>query len=246
MKQPTHLTGSHHRPDGIAWRLAAEWDWLCRRSDAIERARAWAVTDEPFDDLDQLIRLAGFGPGRPTPAMDDVLHRLFLLAADDDLAARIVLQRIMPLLLGIVRNRARGGDDAMLEELVGAAWITIREYQRDRRPVCVVAALADGAFDRAYRRPSRRCIPPTRSVDPQVVAEVPLAEHCTPCEELADLLAEARRTGRADEDDIVLVRQLLAIGSPSQMAADLGVTPRTIRNRRDRVTYRLRQVALAA
>ena len=47
-------------------------------------------------------------------------------------------------------------------------------------------------------------------------------------------------------EDIELVRHLVRVGSPSVVAAECKVTPRTVRNRRDRATARLRAVALAA
>jgi hypothetical protein len=65
------------------------------------------------------------------------------------------------------------------------------------------------------------------------------------CEELAGVLADARAAG-VPSADLDLVRQLLRTGSPGQVARDLDVTTRTIRNRRERVTIRLRQAALAA
>ena len=47
-------------------------------------------------------------------------------------------------------------------------------------------------------------------------------------------------------DDLELLRQLLAAPTTNQLAEVLQITPRTIRNRRDRITSRLREVALAA
>ena len=46
--------------------------------------------------------------------------------------------------------------------------------------------------------------------------------------------------------DIDLVRQLVEPPPAIDLARRLNVTPRTIRNRRDRITDRLREVALAA
>ena len=64
------------------------------------------------------------------------------------------------------------------------------------------------------------------------------------CEELARVLADARAAG-VPADDLELVRHLLRTGSTGQVARDLQVSARTIRNRRERVTIRLRE-ALAA
>jgi hypothetical protein len=66
-----------------------------------------------------------------------------------------------------------------------------------------------------------------------------------PCEQLAGLLADAVDAG-VPSGDLELVRQLLAAPTAAQLAEVLQITPRTVRNRRDRITSRLREVALAA
>ena len=84
----------------------------------------------------------------------------------------------------------------------------------------------------------RRCLglrPPTsegtRSTDPP-----------TPAGELADVLAEGRRAGLTDE--VELLGALYLRGEPvAEAARRLGVSPRTILNRRLAATERLRQVA---
>jgi FixJ family two-component response regulator len=47
-------------------------------------------------------------------------------------------------------------------------------------------------------------------------------------------------------DDAEFVRRIVSAESPQELAAQLGVTTRTVRNRRDRVTYRLRRLSVAA
>jgi hypothetical protein len=206
------------------------------------------VTDIHFDDLDELLRLAGAGPSsdeHPESA-DGVLRALLHESREDDLAARIVLQRLMPGLLATVRRRARGSStEGLLEELVGAAWITIRCYDPGRRPSCLAAALLCSAEHRAFRAPERRRAADERVLDPSTLSSRSEPCSATACEELADLLADARLAG-IDDADLDLLRRLVEVGSTVRLAAELGVTPRTIRNRRDRVTYRLRKLALAA
>ena len=85
-----------------------------------------------------------------------MLRRLVIRAADDELAARIVLQRVLPGLLALVRRRqSRFGDD-MLEHLVAAAWIAIRTFAPNRRPACMAAALIGEADHACFCRPGRR------------------------------------------------------------------------------------------
>jgi DNA-directed RNA polymerase specialized sigma24 family protein len=68
----------------------------------------------------------------------------------------------------------------------------------------------------------------------------------TPAQLLADLFARAAAAG-VPHDDLELIRRAVADGaSTEQLARELDVTPRTVRNRRVRVTDRLRQLAVAA
>jgi len=229
---------------GVSAQLQREWDRLRTRPAIVDRARRWAVTDCEFDDLDALLALAGFR----TVATDEtemVLRRLAIRAADDELAARIVLQRVLPGLLALVRRRqSRLGDD-MLEHLVAAAWIAIRTFAPDRRPACIAAALIGQADHACFCRPGRRKSTSEVTFDPARVTGMPDERRVSACEELAAVLADARAAG-VPNTDLELVRHLLRTGSPGQVARDLQVTARTIRNRRDRVTLRLRQAALAA
>lgn len=228
---------------GVAARLQREWDHLRHRPQHVVRARAWGVTDRDFDDLDTLLALAGFR----TPATDEteaVLRRLVVRAADDELAARVVLQRVLPGLLALVRRReSRRGDD-MLEHLVAAAWIAIRTFNPTRRPACLAAALIGEADHACFCRPGRRRSATEVTFDPARVTGMPDERRVSSCEELAGVLADARAAG-VPTADLELVRRLLRAGSSAQVATDLQVTARTIRNRRDRVTLRLRQTLAA-
>ena len=229
---------------GVAARLQREWDRLCHRPPVVARARVWGVTDCVFEDLDTLLALAGFRT-EATDETEAVLRRLVIRAADDELAARIVLQRILPGLLALVRRRqSRLGDD-MLEHLVAAAWIAIRTFAPNRRPACMAAALISQADHACFCRPGRRKSTSEVTFDPARVTGMPDERRVSPCEELAGVLADARAAG-IPNTDLELVQRLLRTGSPGQVARDLQVSARTIRNRRDRVTLRLRQAALAA
>jgi hypothetical protein len=240
----TKPTRPHPTGLGVSAQLQREWDRLRTRPAVVERARGWGVTDRRFDDLDALLALAGFR-AVATDETEAVLRRIVIRAADDELAARIVLQRVLPGLLALVRRRqSRLGDD-MLEHLVAAAWIAIRTFAPSRRPACLAAALIGQADHACFCRPGRRRSTSEVTFDPARVTGMPDERRVSACEELADVLADARAAG-VPNADLELVRHLLRTGSPGQVARDLQVTARTIRNRRDRVTRRLRQAALAA
>ncbi len=232
------------RPRPLSGRLDDEWRVIRRRPHLVERARRWSVTDQSFDDLDALLTLAGHLV-EPTAAADGVLGRLVGVARTDDLASRIVLQRLLPGLLAIVRRRQSPDVDGSFEQLIGATWLVIHAYQPDRRPRRVAANLVRDASYRAFIAPGRRMSATELSVDPHTLEETPAVVVLSSCEELALVLREARTMG-LDPTDVDFVRALLRCGSSSRLAAERKVTTRTIRNHRARTAARLRACALVA
>ncbi|MCU0259434.1 MAG: hypothetical protein MUE78_00305 [Ilumatobacteraceae bacterium] len=223
-------------------RLQAEWQRVRTDPAALRTARSWGVTDRPFDDLDELLVLAG--AGRPTsPEGEATLVGLVGAARTSPLAGRIVLQRLLPGLLATARRRraARGAD--AFEELVAAAWEAILTYDVERRrPACLAAALVWAADNRAFRRSARPLPIGPEPFDAARHAAAVTEAH--PLQELAEVVGDARRAGLTD-DDLALLRQLLG-GRQIDVAADLRVTARTIRNRRDRLVARLQASACDA
>lgn len=219
-------------------RLAAEWQRLSRSAAVLATVRSWGLTDEPFGDLDQLLALAGFG-GEATAATDEVLVRLMRRANDGGLAARIVLQRILPGLLSVaaVEQRREPGLDA-LEELVADAWVAILRYRVDRRPTAIAARLINDARHLAFTDPRRRCRFDEAALTPDIDPEPgPPSPHAF--EELTTVLVDARRSGLAD-DDLAFVRLLVDHDTVDAAAAARRVSSRTIRTRRREVTERIR------
>ena len=135
--------------------------------------------------------------------------------------------------------------DGLLEELIGAVWISIRTMRMPAEDQHIAAALVLDATHRAFTAPLRRRSASEVTIDPRLLEETPTSNAVSPCEELAEVLVEARRAGLTD-GDTELVRQLLALGSTTAVAEARRVTPRTVRNHRDQVTYRIRRLATAA
>lgn len=232
---------THHTPS-TGERLAAEWVRLRRRPTSLRAADRWRLLDHPVTDLDQVLRAVGYETA-PSGAAENRLRRLVAIAAHDDLAGRVVVQRLVPGLLAVVRRRRRAEGGDTFDELLGAAWVAIRTFNTERRPSCLAAALITDADYRAFRAPARR-----RAHDTHPLADVghlPDDRDPHPIDELVELFAAARAAGIAD-DDLDLLRQLIAVPTARELAARLRVTPRTIRNRRDRITDRLREITLAA
>jgi RNA polymerase sigma factor (sigma-70 family) len=223
-------------------RLGLEWTRLSTRPRLVARAATWQLADDPPESLDDVLTAVGYATD-PSPEAERRLRRLVLIARDDELAARVVIQRILPGLLAVVRRR-RGACEQVCEELLGAAWIAIRTFNPERSPRSIAAALISDADYNAFRAQQRRRSSSEHPVDTQLHEQADTVEP-TACEQLAELLADAADAG-VEREELELVRQLLAAPSTDEVAAVLQVTSRTVRNRRARVTSRLREVALAA
>lgn len=220
-------------------RLSVEWARLRRCPVALATADRWAIVPDGVDDLGRVVAAVG-GDGDVSRAADVRLRRLVALADRDELAARTVVERLRPGLLAVARRRR---ESTAFEELLGAAWIAVRTYDGSRRNGFIAASLLSDAEWHAFRRHERR-----KSNDdlPLLDRDVFVAPETIPAEaELAALLDEARAAGVA-AGDLDLVTMLLRNPSVEDVAAQLEVTSRTVRNRRARVAARLREVALAA
>lgn len=243
MRGGVHAAGmSSSSLDLLGHRLWREWSQLRHRPDLLQRAAGWQVVEAPLRDLEQVLVAVGHGlPARPDHEV--ALRRLVDRAVTDQLAARVVLQRILPGLLALVRRSGRMADEPF-DELAGAAWISITTFDPARAPRCLAAALIDDARHRAFRAPLRRAsageVPV--EVDPD---RAPAADTQHPTDELTELFALATDAG-VSSDDLDLLRRLLAARQVADVAAELGVTTRTVRNRRAAVTGRLRELVLAA
>ena len=232
---------SHH----LLARLQHEWLRLDRSPELLERARGWQLPVAPFASLDELVGHCGRGAAiRGAHDDDEVLAALLRLARHDDLAARVLLQRMLPVLAACTRSASshQAQQDA-LHELLAATWTVVRTYPS--RPTAYMAAaltrrIRYTAFGRDRRRVRRDEPQPWWVFDLQLAPDEPVAA----ADELSDLLDLAVRAG-IDGDDVELARRLGRGETPAQLASERRVTDRTIRNRRAEVVYRLRAVALA-
>ena len=230
------------RVDLIGHRLRREWERLRGDPPSLRAAAAWGLLPDPPTDLDQVLTAIGFG--RPsTPACDIALARLVGLAAHDRLAGRVVLQRLLPGLIARAGHRDRIDRGAALDELIGAAWICITTYDARRSPGCLAAALVADAEHLAFRKASRRRW--TGEIAGALDLDHVAAVDDDPIGELAEVFRLAR-VAQVDQADLDLLRRLLSADRAEDVAAELRVTARTIRNRRARVTDRLRELATAA
>ena len=234
-------------------RLQQDWDRLKRNRRAIEQARQWSLPSaptpcgRPLDTLDEVLSWVGYGCSLKSCDDDPVLAELVRLAVGDQLAARVVLQRLLPGISSMARRHAAIGRpySEVLDEVMASAWTVIRTYPVDRRCTYVAAGLLREIDYFTFRRPLRRLT--TFVPRPLHTFERQPRPHSTisAADELRDLLDDAVAAG-LDPDDNEFARRLGRGESTRSLALSADTTERTIRNRRDAVTYRLRAVALAA
>ena len=234
---------SNHRY--ILTRLQREWNVLSHRRSAVARATAWQLTPAVLNSLDELLVLTGLGTGPAHPASDETLRRLVSLARHDDLAARVVLQRMLPGLSNCAKRNATGFDSQLdaLDELLTEAWTVIRSFPIESRDRYVIKNLLRDCEYRAFLKARRRKLihELTDPADLDRAAEVD--EGCDePLRVIVELLGRARTAGMSDADVAVVVT-LLNTSTVKQAAVALQVTDRTVRNRRDSVVCQLRALA---
>ena len=238
----------------FAHRLDAEWARLRTSRRCVQRARAWRSgdPDDPLDavlasidDLDDLIRATQRGAGADG-SDNAILLRLVELASADELAGRIVIQRILP---GLISRAARYRDfrDHIdpVEIVVPAAWFAVRTHDTIGRRNHVAATLISDAVYDAFRRPLRRRAS-TEVVTPshRLGLRVPETAVGAPLVELAEVIRDASAAGvaRVDTDLLCHLARAESVGA---VASERGVTDRTIRNHRRRAVANVR-AAIAA
>jgi hypothetical protein len=171
--------------------------------------------------------------------------RLVALAREDDLAARVVLQRMLPGLSSCAKRNSSTFDARLdaLDELLSEAWAVIRSFPIERRSRYVIKNLLRDCEYRAFLKARRRLLiqdatDPAdldRAVEPDESAGEPLIT-------IVELLGSARAAGMSPAD-VAIVVALLNTATVKQAAASLRITDRTVRNRRRAVVHQLRGLA---
>jgi hypothetical protein len=229
-------------------RLQREWNLLSLRRSAVARASAWKLVPESLESLDDLLVLTGLGTGPVHPSSDETLRRLVTLARHDDLAARVVLQRMLPGLSACAKRHSDGFDTRLdaLDELLTEAWMVIRSFSIERRDRYVIKNLLRDCEYRAFLKAKRRMLvheltDPVR-LDSAVEEDASMEE---PLNVVVELLDRAKAAGMSDAD-VKMVVTLLNTSTVKEAAVSLRVTDRTIRNRRQSVVRQLQALASVA
>ncbi len=253
-------TSPHHRY--LLSRLQLEWDRLATDPGALRVARTWSGFEGlVLTDLDVFLSASGLGVRGHTDQQNEVLRRLVELAGHEHLAARIVLQRLLPGLSALARRYSdtfEQGIDA-LDELVGVAWSAIRSFDLDRARGYLIVSLLRScsyhAFEAGHRPVDTNianddvmyefwgCAVDDHAAAVDEVGVPDLDALTDPALQAAVILQEARRCG-LDSDDVTLIVGLMN-RSMRIVAKERRVTTRTLRVHRDQALYRLRAVLAA-
>lgn len=235
-------------------RLESEWQALNQRPAVLHRAAGWDLGIE-FASLDEVVAASGFRPqagervcdsGTASAAANEVLRRLLAAARTDDVAARVVLQRLLPGVVATARRwggHRHGGSMDAFDEMLSATWMVIREFPTDRRSRQLAASVLRAGEYRAFQQASRRMM--VHELTAPNLLDLPVETVVTL--DVADELAEVVACASSLTEHELQLIELLASGcSATEMAERLKISVRTVRNHRDAVVHRLREAALAA
>jgi DNA-directed RNA polymerase specialized sigma24 family protein len=223
--------------------LDREWAWIARHvpsppalSSALDAGGAGTL-----DELHTFVKAAS--PDRA----DAVLAELARLATRDDLAARALLQMLLP---GARRLATRwwavGDPDERAAASVSAVYGRIRSYPFERRPHRIAAnVLLDATVELrriAQRRLASSAVLPLPDT---TIPQSPPERHAA--EELASLLADAVRSGIISRPDAELVALTRIEGRRlADLAETRGAPLRTLQGRRRRAEAALIEAGSAA
>lgn len=230
--------------------LFAEWEHLARQRQNVTRANSWGLPGEEVAHLREMLERAGFGLATNDDSYDSYLSQLVALAKNDDLAARLVLQRILPGLVSIAVRRAPivpQGLSGAFDLVVASAWIVIRQFPIERRARRVAANLLMDIEYAAFVRDGR--LKATRSEDhfsPEGLLGIEFGRfqagdfECDPVAEASslELLLHGLAEQGLSERDLQMLRAVSRDVNSVQAAEVLGISPRSVRNRRERALSR--------
>jgi hypothetical protein len=229
--------------------LDREWLHLAVDRAAARRLRPVCRLAGDARDLGGLER---YVRGADPAAADRILLALVsrTVVDDDTLAARVLLQLLLPGTRNLARRWwALGDHDERAAAAVAAVYARIRRYPLARRPGRIAAnVLLDAARD------LRRAVPPATtcaSADPTLLAGVAGERASAPPDtaavELAAVLCDAVDDGTLDRRDAQLIAQSRIAGHRvADLAARTGLGSRTLWDRRQRAERRLADWAACA
>lgn len=221
---------------GPTRQLINEWERISISRPTLRKVNSWGLTPEPITHLDELLVYTGFGRPVDDADADHILWQLICRAEHDELAARIVLHRVLPSVMSIAKRRGRimrGGIEAAIDEVIPTAWLVIRTFPHQRRRAKIAANLARDIEYHAFVRQSRlRTVEVDHGASNYMSMMASHPEHLDSSEELDDLLNDAARAGLSRRH-VSLLRDI-GHGVSTEDAADMrDMSPRTMRNHKN-------------
>lgn len=270
----TNLDTNRRRTPGLpavssAWNL--DWDLTCSSVGARRALRSWA--DDPvlggFASLPDLLVAAGYPSGDDAAAEDRVMGALIGRMRTDRIAARIVLQRMLPVMVRAAGRYAGGqnrrqGD--VLDDLMSEAWLAAARLADKPNRERAAGRISLTAIWEVRWRPIRRKVEGrerirlldplelegdlsamTRGASVSQPADTPVADRSAAAL-LEDVLADAMAAG-VPADRVALLACYGYGNGPADevaLAAEAGVTTRAIRYRREAATRLVRDAVEVA
>jgi DNA-binding CsgD family transcriptional regulator len=232
MKNISPLHPSVRHPLGrspMVNQLVAEWAAMSVKPSVLRHVNEWGLPGGPFTRLDQVLEQCGFGHEATFNDGDRCLAQVIARASHDELAARIVLQRILPPIISIAARRGRivkGGFNEAFSTTLGHAWILIRTYPLDRRPAKIASNLVRDAEYHAFVREARLKRVTECSLTERVITTRPSDTSPSEHDELQGVLDATPHLTRQQKE---VVRRCAQGHTFDDIAKDYGVTARTVR-----------------
>lgn len=228
--------------------LEQEWTQLEASASASRSLRRWRSEDSGLEGLATLAELRETVQDRTTPPAerDAILLALVRRAAADDLAARTLLQLLLPGCKALIARFAWTDElDEVTAAVVAETFDRIRTYPVERRPGRIAANILLDVKQRLFWRTPAAV--PTVSLE-EVSQSIPAIEpDPNPAFELLDLLHWALERGHLSAADAHLIADTRVAGTPvDRLCSRGGEKQQTVRRRRQRAEQRLAQAAAAA
>lgn len=216
---------------GPARDMINEWERLRRRPATLRHVNSWPFLPRRVSDLDEVLELAGFGRAIDDIEGDQLLWHLVREGEHDDIAARIVLHRILPPLMAMAKRRGRvvqGGVHTAMVDVLATAWFVIRQYPHQRRLHKVAANLVRDIEYNAFVRHHRLRHVDERQVGDEILYQL-VEDSAESYDGLMHVLQDAQEMG-VDERHITLLREFSKGQRNEDVAEIMGISSRTVRN----------------
>ncbi|MFF8373558.1 hypothetical protein ACF05W_32765 [Streptomyces lydicus] len=170
----------------LVTRLNAEWEWLCADRGNADRVRSWMLgagvlnADQAPADLGELCTLLRKGARRDEPGFIDAWMGVLLRRVsagdgrDAELAARVLVQAMLPHARRVLRGCVRRGEDIedVAQVVIASLWEVVRTYPIARRPRKVAAGLRLELWHRVSRELKQE-LAPSEQLDETWAATLP-------------------------------------------------------------------------